>query len=50
MPGEKAAPHGAEIARSLFSSYLLPFEITMILLIVALFGAVLMVRRRADAP
>jgi NADH-quinone oxidoreductase subunit J len=35
------------IARSLFSTYLLPFELTSVLLLVAMVGAVVMARRRA---
>jgi NADH-quinone oxidoreductase subunit J len=35
------------IARWLFSTYLLPFELTSVLLLVAMVGAVVMARRRA---
>jgi NADH-quinone oxidoreductase subunit J len=35
-----------EVARSLFSSYLLPFEIASVLLLVAMIGAVVMAKKR----
>ncbi len=43
------APTTAEIGRLLLGRYLLPFEVTSILLLVALMGAALIVRRRKDA-
>ena len=38
------------LARLLFSRYLLPFEVTSILLVVAVVGVMLLTRRIADAP
>jgi len=38
-----------ELANSLFHAYLLPFEIASVLLLVAMVGAVVMAKRRADA-
>jgi NADH-quinone oxidoreductase subunit J len=45
-------PNSEELAKSLFSNYLLPFEIASILLLVAMVGAVVMAknRRRTDEP
>jgi NADH-quinone oxidoreductase subunit J len=45
-------PNSEELARNLFSNYLLPFEIAAVLLLVAMVGAVVMVRNknRADEP
>ena len=39
----------APIARSLFTEYLLAFEVTSVLLLAAIVGAVVLARRRADA-
>jgi NADH-quinone oxidoreductase subunit J len=39
-------PNTAEVATSLFQTYMLPFEIASILLLVAMVGAVLMAKRR----
>ncbi|MDD3579967.1 MAG: NADH-quinone oxidoreductase subunit J [Desulfobacca sp.] len=36
------------VARSLFTDYLLPFEVTSVLLLVALIGAVILARARLD--
>ena len=38
------------LARSLFTRYLLAFEITSVLLVIAVVGAVILVRRSGDAP
>jgi NADH-quinone oxidoreductase subunit J len=35
------------VAKSLFDSYLLPFEIASVLLLVAMIGAVVMAKKRA---
>jgi NADH-quinone oxidoreductase subunit J len=43
-------PNTEELARSLFGAYLLPFEIASILLLVAMVGAVVMAKKRTDAP
>jgi NADH-quinone oxidoreductase subunit J len=49
-PAEKLAPNSEELAKSLFSTYLLPFEIASVLLLVAMVGAVVMAKnkRRTD--
>jgi NADH-quinone oxidoreductase subunit J len=39
-------PNAEEVAKSLFSSYLLPFEIASVLLLVAMIGAVVMAKKR----
>jgi NADH-quinone oxidoreductase subunit J len=51
-PADKLPPNSEELAKSLFSNYLLPFEIASILLLVAMVGAVVMAknRRRTDEP
>jgi NADH-quinone oxidoreductase subunit J len=48
----KLPPNSEELARNLFGNYLLPFEIAAVLLLVAMVGAVVMVRNknRADEP
>jgi NADH-quinone oxidoreductase subunit J len=38
----------AEIGRSLFTVYLLPFEVTSILILVALIGAIVLARKEVD--
>jgi NADH-quinone oxidoreductase subunit J len=44
-----APPDGVEgIARLLFTDYLLPFEVTSVLLLAAMVGVLLLARRRAD--
>jgi len=48
-PAEKLQPNTEELARSLFGSYLLPFEIASVLLLVAMVGAVVMAKKRTDA-
>jgi len=45
-PVDKLPPNSEEVARSLFSSYLLPFEIASVLLLVAMIGAVVMAKKR----
>jgi NADH-quinone oxidoreductase subunit J len=43
---EKLPLNSEEVAKSLFSTYLLPFEIASILLLVAMIGAVVMAKKR----
>ena len=43
---EHLPPNSEEVAKSLFSSYLLPFEIASVLLLVAMIGAVVMAKKR----
>ncbi len=45
-PANRLPPNAEEVAKSLFSSYLLPFEIASILLLVAMIGAVVMAKKR----
>jgi len=45
-PADKLPPNSEELAKSLFSSYLLPFEIASVLLLVAMVGAVVMAKNR----
>ena len=40
-------PNSEQVAKSLFSTYLLPFEIASVLLLVAMIGAVVMAKKRA---
>jgi NADH-quinone oxidoreductase subunit J len=49
--GEQVAEQGviAPIAQSLFTEYLLAFELTSILLLTAIVGAVVLARRKTDA-
>jgi len=37
-----------EIGRSLFSTYLLPFEVTSILVLIAILGAIVLARKEID--
>jgi len=46
VPAEKLPPNSEELARILFSNYLLPFEIVSVLLLVAMVGAVIMAKKR----
>ena len=46
VAAEKLPPNSEEVAKSLFSSYLLPFEIASVLLLVAMIGAVVMAKKR----
>ena len=48
-PGRAPAPTTAEIGRLFMGQYLLPFEAASILLLVALMGAAMIVRKRKDA-
>jgi NADH-quinone oxidoreductase subunit J len=48
-PGRMPAPTTREIGRLFLSTYLLPFEAASVLLLVALMGAAMIVRRRKDA-
>jgi NADH-quinone oxidoreductase subunit J len=43
---DKLGPNSEELANSLFSSYLLPFEIASVLLLVAMVGAVVMAKKK----
>jgi NADH-quinone oxidoreductase subunit J len=45
-PADKLPPNSEELARSLFSGYLLPFEIASVLLLVAMVGAVVMAKNK----
>jgi NADH-quinone oxidoreductase subunit J len=42
----KLSPNSEVVAKSLFESYLLPFEIASVLLLVAMIGAVVMAKKR----
>ena len=48
-PPDKLPPNSEELAKSLFSAYLLPFEIASVLLLVAMVGAVVMAKSRKGA-
>jgi NADH-quinone oxidoreductase subunit J len=48
-PGRPPAPTTAEIGREFMGAWLLPFEAASILLLVALIGAAMIVRRRKEA-
>jgi NADH-quinone oxidoreductase subunit J len=48
-PGRPPAATTAEIGRQFMKGYLLPFEAASVLLLVALMGAAMIVRRRSDA-
>jgi len=45
-PANRLPPNAEAVAQSLFSSYLLPFEIASVLLLVAMIGAVVMAKKR----
>ena len=45
-PANRLPPNAEAVAKSLFSAYLLPFEIASVLLLVAMIGAVVMAKRR----
>jgi NADH-quinone oxidoreductase subunit J len=45
-PVDRLPPNAEAVAKSLFSSYLLPFEIASVLLLVAMLGAVVMAKKR----
>jgi NADH-quinone oxidoreductase subunit J len=46
VAADKLLPNSEELAASLFKSYLLPFEIASVLLLVAMIGAVVMAKKR----
>jgi len=48
-PADRLQPNTEALAGSLFHSYLLPFEIASVLLLVAMVGAVMMAKKRTDA-
>ena len=48
-PGRLPAPTTAEIGRLFMGDYILPFEAASVLLLVALIGAAMIVRRRKEA-
>ncbi len=48
-PGRPPAPNTAEIGRLFMGQYILPFEAASVLLLVALMGAAMIVRRRKEA-
>jgi NADH-quinone oxidoreductase subunit J len=45
-PADRLPPNSEAVASSLFSTYLLPFEIASVLLLVAMIGAVVMAKKR----
>src|SRR5215475_1108870 len=45
-PAENLAPNSEKLAQSLFSNYLLPFEIASVLLLVAMVGSVVMAKNK----
>jgi NADH-quinone oxidoreductase subunit J len=47
VPANRLPPNTEAVARSLFSAYLLPFEIASVLLLVAMIGAVVMAKKRS---
>jgi NADH-quinone oxidoreductase subunit J len=49
IPAEKLPPNTETLANSLFSAYLLPFEIASVLLLVAMVGAVVMAKKRTPS-
>ena len=49
-PAETGTANTPALARSLFTTYLLPFELTSLLLIIAVVAAVILARRPADQP
>jgi len=49
-PADKLPPNTEDLAKSLFGAYLLPFEIASVLLLVAMIGAVVMAKKRTEAP
>ena len=49
-PSAKLPPNTEEFAKGLFGTYLLPFEIASVLLLVAMVGAVVMAKKRTDTP
>jgi NADH-quinone oxidoreductase subunit J len=49
-PADQLRSNTEELAKGLFGSYLLPFEIASVLLLVAMVGAVVMAKKRTDVP
>jgi NADH-quinone oxidoreductase subunit J len=49
-PADKLPPNTEALAKSLFGTYLLPFEIASVLLLVAMVGAVVMAKKRTNTP
>jgi NADH:ubiquinone oxidoreductase subunit 6 (subunit J) len=47
--GRRPTPSTREMGRMLMGSYLLPFEAASVLLLMALVGAAMIVRRRSEA-
>lgn len=45
-PADKLSPNSEQLAKNLFSGYLLPFEIASVLLLVAMVGAVVMAKNK----
>jgi NADH-quinone oxidoreductase subunit J len=48
--GERAAAASADIARTLFSGYLLPFEVVSVLLLAAVIGGVFLAKQEPGEP
>jgi NADH:ubiquinone oxidoreductase subunit 6 (subunit J) len=48
--GDRAAAASTDIARTLFSAYVLPFEIVSVLLLAAVIGGVFLAKREAGEP
>jgi len=48
LPADFGAP--SEIGKTLFNNYLLPFEVTSVLLLVAMIGAIVLTLRRQKKP
>jgi len=48
-PADKLSPNSQKLADSLFTGYLLPFEIASVLLLVAMVGAVVMAKNKKGA-
>jgi len=46
LPSPDAAGSVARLAEKLFNDYLLPFEVTSVLILVAIIGAVVLARRQ----
>ena len=47
-PADQLSPNSQKLAESLFSGYLLPFEIASVLLLVAMVGAVVMAKKKKE--
>jgi NADH-quinone oxidoreductase subunit J len=48
LAGTPSAVGPAEIGRSLFTEYLLPFEVVSVLILIALIGAIVLARKEVD--